>query len=70
MTDKYELKNAVRVSQDGDYIDCEWNHPVYGWIPFTAYKFDVVPYGREIWAILDADPNTLPYTDPTPDPQP
>ena len=33
-------------------IDCEINHPVYGWIPFTADPNDVEPYGREIFEAL------------------
>ncbi len=28
-------------------IDCEINHPQYGWIPFTAHPQD--PEGKEIW---------------------
>ena len=32
-------------------IDCEIEHPVYGWIPFTASPNDEEPHGREIYAI-------------------
>lgn len=31
-------------------IDCEINHPAYGWIPFTADPNDVEQHGREIHA--------------------
>jgi len=35
-------------------IDCEINHPVYGWLPFTATPDDVEPLGREIFAATRA----------------
>lgn len=48
-------------------IDCEINHPVYGWIPFTADPNDVEPHGREIYAIaLEMGPK--PYV-PPPEPE-
>lgn len=31
-------------------IDCEINHPKYGWIPFTASPHDPEQHGREIYA--------------------
>jgi len=30
-------------------IDCEVDHPVYGWIPFTADPDDVEPLGAEVF---------------------
>lgn len=48
-------------------IDCEIEHPVYGWIPFTAdpadtgAQFDVA----ELHALMVADPATAPYAPPT-----
>jgi hypothetical protein len=33
-------------------IDCEIEHPVYGWIPFTASADDSEKHGREIFAAL------------------
>ena len=30
-------------------IDCEIEHPVYGWIPFTASPEDVEPIGAEVF---------------------
>lgn len=30
-------------------IDVDLEHPVYGWIPFTATPDDVEPHGREIY---------------------
>lgn len=34
----------------GGMIDCEYDHPKFGWIPFTASPVDVEPLGREIHA--------------------
>lgn len=49
-------------------IDCEVEHPVYGWIPFTASPDDPEEHGREIYArALEADP--APYVAP-PEPPP
>ena len=31
-------------------IDCELNHPAFGWVPFTASPDDVEAHGREIYA--------------------
>ena len=39
-------RNAV-MSEDGR-IDCEINHPTYGWIPFTADPNDQEQHGREL----------------------
>ena len=33
-------------------IDCEIEHPNFGWIPFTADPNDVEPHGREIFDLL------------------
>lgn len=47
---------SVNSLPDGQ-IDCEINHPQFGWIPFTADPNDVEPHGRAIWqAIKDAQP--------------
>ena len=36
-------------------IDCEVNHPVYGWMPYTAAADDASSAGRELYAaIVDA----------------
>ena len=34
----------------GGMIDCEYEHPKLGWIPFTANQDDIEPLGREIYA--------------------
>ena len=33
-------------------IDCEINHPQFGWIPFTASPDDAEQFGRELFAEL------------------
>lgn len=43
-----DIRNPVFTS-DGR-IDCEIDHPVYGWIPFTADLNDVEQHGRDIYA--------------------
>lgn len=43
----YECRNPVRISESA--INLELNHPVYGWIPFTASPDDVELHGREIY---------------------
>lgn len=36
---------------DDATIDCEINHPDFGWIPFTASPDDIEAHGREIFDI-------------------
>jgi hypothetical protein len=48
-------------------IDCEINHPVYGWIPFTADPNDIEPIGAEVFNA--AKDSAAPYAAP-PDPPP
>ena len=35
-------------------INCEINHPVLGWIPFTASSDDKEPHGRGIYQLIAA----------------
>lgn len=48
-------------------IDCEVDHPKYGWIPFTASPDDTVEMGREIYAAALAD-GPAAYVPPPPTP--
>lgn len=41
-----EIRN---IKKNDGCVDCEINHPKFGWIPFTAMKDDVEPHGREIY---------------------
>mgnify|MGYP000556471709 CR=1 FL=1 len=43
-----QIKN-IRYNQSGS-IDCEINHPQFGWIPFTATPDDCEQHGRDIYA--------------------
>ena len=49
----HEIKNPRWISESS--IDVEWNHPDFGWIPFTCVNANVEPwlnepdYMREIW---------------------
>lgn len=43
-----EVRN-VKLNVAGTY-DCEINHPVYGWIPFTANPDDASEVGRTVHA--------------------
>ena len=58
-------KNARYI--DSTKIDCEIEHPVHGWIPFTCdpsdagSEFDVAALHAE----MAANPETLPYVPPT-----
>lgn len=47
-------------------IDCEIEHPVYGWIPFTASPDDVEQHGQDIYAAIVAAGNIAAYVAPDP----
>ena len=49
-------------------IDCEVNHPEFGWVPFTASPDDCEEHGRQLWAIL-SNGDVAPYV-PLPPPPP
>jgi hypothetical protein len=60
-----EYRNAKHLS--GNRIDCEINHPSYGWIPFTCdlsdagAAFDVVA----LFNAMASNPSTEAYVPPT-----
>ena len=47
-----KTRNAVFIA-DGR-IDCEIDHPQFGWIPFTASPDDPEEFGRELFAELES----------------
>lgn len=53
-----EYRNARRVQND--QIDCEINHPDYGWIPFTANPADTGAHFDVaiLYSQMADDPNT------------
>ena len=59
-----EFRNAKYINET--CIDCEINHPVYGWIPFTAipsYKGEDVDMEKLYDALVKSNPE--PYVPPT-----
>jgi hypothetical protein len=64
-----EFRNPVFSAEDNSRIDMEVNHPVYGWISFTASPDDISADGRALYAA--AYDTAGPYvTPPPPDPPP
>ena len=60
-----EYRNAKHISNNR--IDCEINHPVHGWIPFTCDPTDTGAT-IDVVALYDAmaaDPATASYVPPT-----
>ncbi|AYD01747.1 hypothetical protein [Neorhizobium sp. NCHU2750] len=55
------FKNAVFCAENAK-IDMEIEHPIYGWIPFTADPNDVEQHGRDLYAAALA--SALPYVAP------
>jgi hypothetical protein len=47
-----------------DAVDCEINHPVYGWVPYTAVDDPNDPLMREVYK--KARKTAEPYTPPPP----
>ena len=45
-------------------VDCEIDHPVHGWIPFTASPSDVEKRGRDIFSELSSGGRIAPYVAP------
>ena len=63
----YELRNAFYSSSTNEVIDCEFNHPSFGWIPFTARANDPEPHCRDIYDQLITG-NSCPISPYTPPP--
>ena len=67
-----QIKNTrspVWANAEQTMIDCEIEHEVYGWIPFTASPNDVEAHGRELFAQLSVGV-IAPYQPPPPPPPP
>ena len=47
-------------------VDCEINHPHYGWIPFTASPTDSEKHGRDLHEAILADGGIAAYVAPPP----
>jgi len=61
-----EYRNPIFTASGA--IDCEINHPAYGWIPFTADPNDVEPIGAEVFNA--AKDSAAPYVAPPEPPAP
>lgn len=45
-------------------INCEVNHPEFGWVPFTADPNDVAAHGRAIFSKITEAGDIAPYVAP------
>jgi len=62
-----ETRNP-RLNQNGT-IDCEINHPDYGWIPFTASPDDVEEHGLAIYSeLISGKSGSIAEAPPPPEP--
>jgi len=57
-----EYKNPTYTS-DGR-IDCEINHPKFGWIPFTADSNDSEEFGKQLFALISSKGGIASYSEP------
>lgn len=64
------VRNPIYSNHEGTAIDCELDHPIYGWIPFTASPDDPDEGGRVIYQLLlDGQFGEIaPYVEPEPVP--
>lgn len=62
----FEIRNA-KFNAAGT-IDVEWNHPYFGWIPFTASPDDHMAHGRAIYEQA-LQGSVAPYVVPSPTPE-
>ncbi|WP_234836158.1 hypothetical protein [Sinorhizobium meliloti] len=58
-----EFRNAFYSRPNNAAIDMEVNHPIFGWIPFTATPGDVEAHSRQLFAEASAGV-VAPYTPP------
>jgi hypothetical protein len=49
-----------------DTIDCEINHPKYGWIPYTCHSNDIGAEfdTNDLYIRMNSDPTLIPYVAP------
>jgi len=60
-----DYRNAKHIS--GGRIDCELNHPSYGWIPYTLDPADTDTTVDNDALLLAIDGNAVAYIPPTPE---
>lgn len=64
-----DYANPVFATEDQNHINCDLTVTDIGVIPFTASINDVIPYGRDIYAAIIANQDTIPigaYVAPPP----
>lgn len=61
-----EYRNPVFATEDESRIDCEINHPEYGWIPFTCDPTDTAPIFDTEALFNQMVPNAAAYVPPPP----
>lgn len=59
-----EFRNAV--ARPGGAIDAEINHPVFGWIEYTAQDASGEAYQQEVWDALNAPGAVVAASTPRP----
>lgn len=50
-----EARNPVWADAEQTAINLEWNHPEYGWIPFSATPDDIEEHGRALFLLAAAE---------------
>jgi len=65
MKNKFNCRNPIYNRFNS--VDCEIEHPEYGWIPFTASPSDPEEYGRDLYNEIIQSQNIAPYQPPSDD---
>jgi len=50
-----EARNPAWANAEHTVINLEWNHPEYGWIPFSALPDDAEEHGRALFLLATAE---------------
>ena len=59
------MKTRNAIYNENGTIDCDINHPKFGWIPFLANPDDPEKHGRDIHAELIVSGSVSAYVPPT-----
>lgn len=63
----YEYRSPKWADAGNSKINCEINHPLYGWLPYTADPSDTIADGRRLYAAIAATPSAIAaYVEPPP----
>ncbi len=60
------IRNCRYTTPDGSVIDLEVDHPVLGWIPFSAGQNDTEEIGKLLYDAAISGGNVSPYVPPPP----